>query len=658
MKFAEIIIDEVLGEDRTWTYLIPENLDVNVGQRVFVEFGFRKKQIEGFVIQIKDTCDYPVEKLKPITKVADSFIALKPEVLSIAPIVSQRFKLRLIDVLRLFVPATIRERKRERKVENKQLRSLEIKPKDITLTREQQSAVDSILGADDVFILHGVTGSGKTEVYMRVIAEVLKQGKSAIMLVPEIGLTPQMLGNFSMRFGDNVAMIHSGLTPAQKYDQWLSLHRGDKKIVIGARSAVFAPLCNIGVIIIDEEHDTSYFAESNPRFHTHEIAKLRASFNKCPVVLGSATPSLETVHAGYRELRLGHRVNDMAMPKIKIVNMTAEIKSGHGGIISRDLLAALRDAVANKKQAMILLNRRGFSSFVGCLDCGWVATCDSCDVSLVFHKTDNQLKCHYCAARYSRATKCKDCSSNLLRYGQSGTQKLAEELSEIMPGVPVFRLDTDNTKTRDATVDILSDFAKTPGSILVGTQMIAKGHDFPAVSVVGILNADDILYFPDYRSAERTFALVTQVAGRAGRTGEQGQVFLQTHRPRHYVYNLAAEYDYKKFKELELNTRQITQFPPFTTIIRILVTGEDELEIKKFLQPLMKSLRTRERDMVYLGAMKAPLGRLQNKHRYQVLMRVDKPREREFVDFAHQLVRDAKPKNLHVFLEINPQSLN
>ncbi|MCL2586883.1 MAG: primosomal protein N' [Firmicutes bacterium] len=654
MRYAEIILDEVHNEDRTWTYSIPENLQVHEGSRVFVPFGFRKKIVEGFVIKIKDSCDYDPSKIKSVEKSPDKFIALKPEVLAIAPLICDKFKLRLIDVLRLFVPATVRSRKRERIAANKELRALDIKNKDIVLTKEQQSAVSEILGSKKTFVLHGVTGSGKTEVYMRVIAEVLKQGKSAIMLVPEIGLTPQMLGNFRMRFGDSVAMIHSGLSQTERYDQWISLHKGEKKIVIGARSAVFAPLENIGVVIIDEEHDTSYFAESNPRFHTHDIARMRCDFNEAPLVLGSATPSVETIHSGYKVLELKNRVNNLCMPNIKIVDMIAEIRGGHGGVISRDLLAALKDAINAKKSAMIFLNRRGFSSYVGCLDCGWIAKCESCDVSLVWHKLDGQLKCHYCSARYSRATKCQECSSGLLRYGQIGTQKLVEEIQSILPTITVFRLDTDNAKE---SLNILQEFGSTPGSILVGTQMIAKGHDFPSVAVVGIVDADNALHFSDYRAGERTFALITQVAGRAGRAGD-GQVFLQTYKPRHYVYNLVAQYKYKEFLEKELNAREVTQFPPFTTIIRVLITGEDEATICKYLQPLMKKLRVREKDMVFLGAMKSPLGKLQNKYRYQILLRFTRKKEKDLIDWVHQVVKSEPAKNLHVFLEINPQSLS
>ena len=670
MRFAEVVIDEVHSQDRVYDYLIPEELKdkIKQGSRVFVPFG-KRPEVEAFVVGLKDESKLEDEgrwsgltppKIKYITKAPDNFVALKREALELAPLICNMYKLRTVDVLRLFVPGMVRGRKRERVARNKELAALDIAQKNITLTSEQQGVIKTILeGESGVFVLHGVTGSGKTEVYMNVIQRVLERGKSAIMLVPEIGLTPQMLGNFRARFGDTVAMIHSGLSPTERYDQWLRLHRGEARIVVGARSAVFAPLENIGAIIIDEEHDTSYFAESNPRFHTHEIAKLRAGFNNCPVVLGSATPSLETMHklGQYQLLTLSKRVNERAMPKIHIIDMVAEIRGGNGGILSRDLQLALKETLEAGKQAIIFLNRRGFSSYVGCLECGWVARCEHCDVSLVWHKEDGQLKCHYCSARYSRAHTCKECSSTMLRYGQIGTQRLAEELGTLFPNTPIFRLDADNAKEKGNLVQILGEFASSKSGILVGTQMIAKGHDFPAVALVGIIDADNALHFADYRASERAFALITQVAGRAGRAEAVGRVFLQTFRPKHYVYRLASCYDYAKFLEMELSTRQATNFPPYTTIVRILVTGEEDTTIKQYIASVMKKLRTREGELEYLGAMRSPLGRLMNKFRYQILVRFGA--RDGILDWIDEVIKgEETKKSMNVFLEINPQSLS
>ncbi|MCL2569760.1 MAG: primosomal protein N' [Firmicutes bacterium] len=661
---ATVVIDAVLSnDDKVFDYIIPAELaeKVYVGSRVMVPFGPR--DTEGFVLGIKETTDFDKGKLKAIQKSPDEFVAIKPEFIEILDDTCAKFCLRKIDVIRLFVPSTVRGRKRTRKVENKELKSLEIHDKQITLTKHQQDVISKITTANNTFVLHGVTGSGKTEVYMNVIKRALESGKTAIMLVPEIGLTPQVLGNFRTRFGDNVAMIHSGLSPTERYDQWLTLHNGQAKIVIGARSAIFAPMENVGIIIIDEEHDTSYFSESNPRFYTHEVAKLRARFNACPLVLGSATPSIETMHKAtmgeYTLLTLDRRVNNLEMPKVTVICMADEIRAGHGGVFSRALLAKLDKTIEEKKQAMIFLNRRGFSSYVMCKGCGWVARCDNCDVSLVYHKDDGQLKCHYCPSRFTVPKRCQQCSGTHLKYGAVGTQKLVEELSTIFPNIPIFRLDADNTKTKDSLIEILSNFAKTTPSILVGTQMIAKGHHFPHVNVVGIVDADNSLHFSDYRAVERTFALITQVSGRAGREGHEGSVYIQTYMPNHYVYRLAANYDYNKFFERELNTRITTKFPPFTTIVRILVTGEVDRPIKDLIQRVMTKLRERIGDFVYLGAMKSPLGRIQNKFRYQILCRFAREKESDIINFVNGILKGENvSKGTFMFMEINPQNLS
>lgn len=665
MKYASIVIDAVIGnDDKVFDYAVPEGMAVCIGSRVLVSFG--ASTTEGFVIELKDETNVAAERVKSINKVCDDFAAVKPEFLEILDAICYKFKLRKIDVLRLFVPSVLRGRKTTRRKKRDAPRALDAPEiKKITLTDQQKDAVDKITNSADVFVLHGVTGSGKTEVYMRVIDHAIGFGKSAIMLVPEIGLTPQVLAAFRARFGETVAILHSGLTPGERYDEWLRLHKGEAKIAIGARSAVFAPVENVGVIIIDEEHDGSYFSESNPRFYTHEIAAMRAKFNRCPLVLGSATPSVETFNKAtgrsgeYTLLTLDRRVNSLKMPPIEVVDMIAELRAGNGGMFSRSFIDRLRETVEGGNQAMIFLNRRGFSSFVMCKNCGWTAKCENCDVSLVYHKEDNLLKCHYCSFRATSVSRCKSCGSGYLKMGATGTQKVVDELQKLFPLIPVFRMDADNTKTKDSLIDILNNFAMASPSILVGTQMIAKGHHFPRVSLVGVIDADNSLHFSDYRAAERTFALITQVAGRAGRDFSGGHVVLQTYMPSHYVYRLASNYEYNKFFEKELNTRQITKYPPFTTIVRILITGAVDVLIKSYLGEVMKGLRTRENDFVYIGAMKSPLGRIQNKFRYQVLMRFNRQNEQEMLDFVDSVVKAVpNPKNTFVFLEINPQNLS
>lgn len=662
--YASVVIDAMIGTGNSeFDYIIPNQCRVEPGARVLVPFG--KTVTEGFVLRTSETTEVHEDKLKPITKVLDEFTAVTPEFLNILDAVCDKFKLRKIDVLRLFVPSALRGRKTSRRVKRDAPRAIENRHAEkVVLTDQQQAAVDAITYGNGTFLLHGVTGSGKTEVYMRVIEYNIRAGKSAIMLVPEIGLTPQALATFRARFGETVAILHSGLSVGERYDEWLRLRKGEAKIALGARSAVFAPVQNLGVVIIDEEHDGSYYSESNPRFFTHDISRLRCDYNKCQLVLGSATPSVETYYRAevtkeYQLLNMTARVNDAQMPAVELVDMAAELRSGNGGLFSRAFVTKLADTMRHGNQAMVFLNRRGFASYVMCKNCGWAAKCESCDVTLVYHKEDNTLKCHYCGGRWTAVKVCPQCKSNYLKMGATGTQKLCEELGKLLPGVPVFRMDADNTKTKDSLIDILDKFGKTSPAILVGTQMIAKGHHFPKVSLVGIIDTDNSLHFSDYRAAERTFDLVTQVSGRAGRDSSAGHVVLQSYIPSHYVYRLAANNDYKKFFEKEINSRQVTKYPPFTTIARVLVTGEVDKPIKDLIEAIMKVLRTRNDEFIFLGAMKSPVGRIQNKFRYQILMRFQRCKESEMLDFIDKVVKSVvSPRNCHMFLEINPQNLS
>ena len=535
-----------------------------------------------------------------------------------------------------------------------------------SLRPAQQAALETILSMQRrVALLYGVTGSGKTEVYMRCIAKALQEGKTAIMLVPEISLTPQTLKIFRSRFGDIVAMLHSGLSDGERFDEWRRIITGDAKVVVGARSAIFAPLKNVGVIIIDEEHDSSYVSESNPRYITADIAKWRAEYNGGKVILGSATPSIESFllakRGQYELVRMDERISGN-MPDMHIVDMKQEIISGNNGIFSTELTASLKDTVARGEQAMIFLNRRGHSSFVMCKKCGYTAKCTDCDITLTYHSADNKLKCHYCGKRYKMLDCCPECGSREIRYGKIGTQRVVEEMKKIFPDINVLRMDNETTATKTAYLDILGAFASGEAQILVGTQMIAKGHDFPNVTLVGILDADMSLYFSDYRSAERTFQLVTQVAGRAGRAAKLGKVILQTYSPNHYVFRFAARYDYDGFFDKENNTRLVSDFPPYTTIMRIMMSGADEdkvIECAKAIYLKIKPLKDKyDYDIVYMQAMKSPVGKIENKFRYQILLRFKRVRERNIIADAYKAMEEGKTKGVSVFAEINPQNLN
>lgn len=530
------------------------------------------------------------------------------------------------------------------------------------LTPAQANAVQTMQNQNKTFLLKGVTGSGKTEVYMTIIEQAIKQGKTAIMLVPEISLTPQMMQRFNSRFPSDVAVLHSRLSDGERFDEWEKIFSGKAHVVLGARSAIFAPVKNLGVIVIDEEHDSSYVSENNPRYDAHTVAEHRARANNCPLILGSATPSLESynkaINGEYQLVELKQRINGSEMPDIEIVDMTGEVMDGNMSPFSKSLVAKLDRCIKDKKQAILFINRRGFASFVMCRECGYRAKCDDCEVSLVYHKEDNQLKCHFCGKKYRMLTNCPNCNSTNIRYGATGTEKVCEELANMFKDVPIFRMDNDTTRGKDGHKKILSQFSQTAPSILVGTQMIAKGHDYPLVSLVGILDADVSLYNSDYKSNERTFQLVTQVAGRAGRKNADGHVVLQTYAPKHYVYRFAQNYDYEGFYAKEINVRQTTMFPPFSTILRILVSSvsdERAKEVTKKIFDRCQELKQKEgRSILFLQAMPSPVKKIQTKYRYQILTRFV-PSDRITAEFY--AASDLIEKDVSIFVETNPNNL-
>ena len=530
------------------------------------------------------------------------------------------------------------------------------------LTPAQTQAVQTMTGQNKTFLLKGVTGSGKTEVYMTIIEQALKQGKTAIMLVPEISLTPQMMQRFTSRFPNDVAVLHSRLSDGERFDEWEKIFSGNAHVILGARSAIFAPVANLGVIVIDEEHDGSYVSENNPRYDAHTVAEFRARANACPLIFGSATPSLESYNKAmkgeYQLVELKQRINGSAMPEIEIVDMTNEVMDGNMSPFSKSLVAKLDKCIKDNKQAIIFINRRGFASFVMCRECGYRAKCDDCEVSLVYHKEDNQLKCHFCGKKYKMLTNCPNCNSKNIRYGATGTERVCEELAAMFKDVPIFRMDNDTTRGKDGHKKILTEFSHTAPSILVGTQMIAKGHDYPLVSVVGILDADISLYNSDYKSNERTFQLVTQVAGRAGRKNADGQVVLQTYAPRHYVYRFARAYDYEGFYAKEINVRQTTMFPPFSTILRILVSSASDERAKEVTKKIYDQCLTikqnNPKSVIFLQAMPAPVKKIQTKYRYQILTRY-LPSDTITAEFYS--ASDLIEKDVSIFVETNPNSL-
>lgn len=536
--------------------------------------------------------------------------------------------------------------------------------KKVELNDEQKNAVETIKNSQKPCVLHGITGSGKTEVYMAVIEDTIAEGKSAIVLVPEISLTPQMLSVFRNRFGDNVALLHSGMSDGERYDEWRKLLSGEAKVALGARSAIFAPVKNVGVIIIDEEHDNSYVSESNPRYHTHDIAEFRAKYNGAKLVLGSATPSLDTYYKAkqgdYQLITLTKRANRKKLPDMEVIDMRRELREGNDNMFSKRMLQELDDTIKSGNQAMIFINRRGFASFVRCKKCGYVPKCTACEVSLTYHKDDNQLKCHYCGNKFYNLDACPECGNDKLSLGRIGTETVMEEIAKIFPEVKILRLDNDTASGKDSMAQILASFANGEAQVLVGTQMIVKGHNFKNVTLVGVLDADLSLYYSDYRSNEITFQQITQVAGRAGRDEKEGKVIIQTYNPNHYVFRFAKRYDYEGFYDKESDTRESTSFPPYSKIARVLIKSQDEekaLVSARECYSMLRKLKQDNPNLFRVQAMRAPIKRINSEFRFQVVAWLKVESERELLPEVYKIADKFNNKNTVSFVEINPTSM-
>lgn len=502
--------------------------------------------------------------------------------------------------------------------------------KRVNLTDKQRLVSDTIIssfGKSDTFLLYGVTGSGKTEVYMDVIEKAINNGKSAIMLVPEIGLTPQIVGKFISRFGDVISVLHSKLSDSERYDEYRKITNGESKIVIGTRSAIFVPFNNVGVIIIDEEHTSSYKQDNNPRYSAINVAEWRSKYHNCPLVLGSATPSLESfAKAGnhvYKLLTLTERAGGSVLPNVNIVDMKEEVKKGNF-ILSDMLKNKISEVLSKSEQAIILLNRRGYSSTISCKECGYVYKCPNCDITYTYHKSSNNLKCHYCGYSMVLPNKCSICGSDNLRDYGLGTEKLEETLNSLYKA-RIVRMDVDTTSKKGQHQKIIDDFGEHKYDILIGTQMIAKGLDFPLVTLVGVVSIDSSLTSPDYRASENTFQLLSQVSGRAGRSESKGEVIIQTFNPDHYAITLAKNHDYIGFYKEEMKIRKMLKYSPYYYMVLLSITSKDyELGFKEANKIGSYIRNNISSDSIVLGPTMANMFKVNNIYHYQIIIKYRK----------------------------------
>ena len=512
-------------------------------------------------------------------------------------------------------------------------------------------------------LIYGITGSGKTEIYLQLIDKVLKAGKDAIVLVPEISLTPQMVDRFLARFGDVIAVLHSKLSNGERFDEWKKIQSGEKKVVIGARSAIFAPVNNLGIIIIDEEHDISYKSDTTPRYNAKDLAGFIAKKNNCPLVLGSATPDIVTMYrakSGKINLfTLTKRANEAELPTVEIVDLRQELASGNRSMISYKLDSEIKKNLKDKKQTILYLNRRGYSTFVMCRDCGYVAKCKNCNISLTYHAKENRLKCHYCGYEESVISICPDCSSKKVKYFGTGTQKLEKEINKLYPEASTIRMDLDTVSKKNSHEEILNTFKNDKIDILIGTQMVVKGHHFPDVTLVGVVSADSSLNLEDYRAVERTFQTLVQVAGRSGRE-DTGRVVIQTYNPDHYAIIDSQKQDYDLFYSQEIELRKQLNYPPFCDIILVSFSGENLNNIQKVSDLVYRRINAIENNNMKLyKPVPSPVDRIKNKYRWRIIIKCKvTTKTLDIINFALDDERIRKCKDVRITTDINPSTMN
>lgn len=728
MKVAGVIINhEALATDRIYTYEIPEEMELKIGQRVRVPFGLGNRKLDGFVVSLgqSEELAYDKSKMKRVFS-CDPDVYFNEEDLIIMEEIRKNYMASYLDVIKLMIPRGILQGMKHKMSENlyvlsplgpkhskspyKEIYSeVEKNPgkyikadlvrqgfslssvntlikhgylavlseKDFRynveeyenydkkdLNEEQMIAVDTIDKEEGVYLLHGITGSGKTEVFLELIRRSLLRGEDTIVLLPEISLTPQMIERFKGRFGKDITIFHSRLSDGERYDEWHRVMTGKVKIAIGARSALFLPFRNLKMVIVDEEHETTYKSEMSPKYDAKEVAQLMMEKNGGRLILASATPSVESYHEATQGkinlVTLTKRATEGTLPDMEVVDMREELLSGNRSIFSRVLMEKMEKVLERKEQMILFLNRRGFSTFVSCRSCGFVFKCSNCDISMTYHK-DNSLVCHQCGARKYLPKTCPSCQSKYIKQFGTGTEKVEEAIRKLFPKAKVMRMDRDTTKQKSAYETMYQNFKNNDCDILIGTQMISKGLDFKDVTLVGILAADLSLNLPDFRSSEKTFQLITQVAGRAGRGDKKGEVIIQTYSPEHFAVEHARIHDYEGFYKKEILMREALKNPPFTKIFHMVFSSEDEKLLQEKVTDIGERLRIYLKNydnIILLGPSPCMISKIKNNYRWQIMLKGNfTPDIQEKIKTFIQDEMKSVYKIIKVSLDINPNSM-
>ena len=702
--------------------------NVHLGFRVKVPFGRGNKTLDAFVLELYEKCD-SINNIKDITKICDDMPLLKITDIKLVKVMKKKYLCTYLECIKVIIPRGITKGIKKKTMQvlttskeldgkflnepykniyeliqlnkmkynknefskgfNKSLSSINtmIKYKFLvteeiiinrysekdysryeekTLNENQKKAVDFIINsAKRKFLIHGVTGSGKTEIYMNIVSYMLKENKQSIILIPEISLTPQMVERFKGRFGRDIAVFHSRLSDGERFDEWMRVKLGNVKIAIGARSAIFLPFKDLGLIVIDEEQEASYKSDSDPKFDTREIAYMKCELENCKLILGSATPSIESYYkTTIKELELitiNERADGAAMPNVEIVDMREELMNNNRSIFSKSLHEGIIEALRKNEQVILFLNRRGFSTFVSCRKCGYVFKCKKCDISLTYHNEGEYLTCHYCGEKEKVSKVCPSCGSSYVKYFGVGTEKIEQEINRIFPSAKTLRMDFDTTRKKNSYEYIYNTFKNRQADILIGTQMVAKGLDFENVTLVGVIAADLSLNLPDFRAFERTFQLLTQVSGRAGRGSKEGKVVIQTYSSENMTIQYAADNDYDSFYKNEIMLRKAMDYPPFTNILVITMSSEDENLLIKSIQNVGENLKYKIQSndkITLLGPCPCGISKIKNFYRWQIIIKgnIEEILAEKIKNFVYESVKNVY-NSIRVSIDINPSNM-